>query len=143
MKYYIAYKFSNTDKEELKEILNEISAIIESYNNETFIFYRDMENWVGTEMDSKEIITKALSELKNIDVILCLIFSSEKSEGVLLEAGYAKALGKKIIVAKQRDARTIFLKDIADDIIEFNTQEDLKEKLHGYFKKNTIKETGS
>ena len=135
MKYYIAYKFSGQNKEELKKILSEISAIIESYNNETFVPYRDMENWGEIITDSKEIITKALTELKNADCILCLVFSSEKSEGMLLEAGYAKALGKKIIVAKQKDARIIFLKDIADDLIEFDTYEDLKEKLYEYFKK--------
>jgi len=135
MKYYIAYKFSGEDKEKLKEILSEISAIIESYNNETFVSFRDIGNWGEISMDSKEIITKALAELRNMDCILCLVFSSEKSEGMLLEAGYAKALNKKIIIAKQRDIHIVFLKDIADDLIEFDTREDLKEKLHEYFKK--------
>jgi nucleoside 2-deoxyribosyltransferase len=135
MKYYISYKFSGEDKEKLKEILSEISSIIESHNNETFVSYRDIGKWGEISMDSEEIITKALAELRNTDCILCLVFSSEKSEGMLLETGYAKALGKKVIVAKKNDARIIFLKDIADDLIEFNTYEDLKEKLHEYFKK--------
>ena len=134
MKYYIAYKFSEQGKEELKKILGEISAIIESYNNKTFVSFRDLQNWGEIITDSKEIITKSLVELKNTDAILCLVFSSEKSEGMLLEAGYAKALGKKVIVVKQHDARIVFLKDIADDLIEFDTQEDLKEKLGNYFK---------
>jgi len=137
MKYYISYKFSGEDKEKLKEILSEISSIIESYNNETFVPYRDMQNWGEISMDSKGIITKSLAELKDVDAVLCLVFSSEKSEGMLLEAGYGKALGKKIIIAKQKDARIIFLEDIADDLIEFNTQEDLKEKLYEYFNKKT------
>jgi nucleoside 2-deoxyribosyltransferase len=135
MKYYISYKFSGEDEEKLKEILSEISSIIESHNNETFVSYRDIGNWGEISMDSKEIITKALAELRNADCILCLVLSSEKSEGMLLEAGYAKALGKKIIVAKKDDVRIVFLKDIADDSIEFNTYEDLKEKLHIYFNK--------
>jgi len=129
MKYYIAYKFSGENKEKLKEILSEVSSIIESHNNETFISYRDIGNWGKVSMSSKEIITKALTELRNADCLLCLVFSSEKSEGMLLEAGHAKALGKKIIVAKQKDARIIFLKDIADDLIEFDNFKDLKGKL--------------
>jgi len=136
MKYYIAYKFSGVDKANLKKVLVDVAEIIESYNNTTFISHRDLQNWGETITDSKEIIIKSLTKLKNTDAILCLVLSGEKSEGMLIEVGYAKALGKKIIVAKQKDARIVFLKDIADDLIEFDIQEDLNEKLKEYFIKN-------
>lgn len=38
MKYYIAYKFLDSDKEKLKEKLNIISSVIEKLGHVKFIF---------------------------------------------------------------------------------------------------------
>jgi len=49
-------------------------------------------------MTINEIIHQAFDEVKKSDAIIALIESEEKSEGMLLEIGYAKAVGKKLIV---------------------------------------------
>lgn len=44
MRYYIAYKFLDADKELLKKNLGTLCSKLENGNNSTFIFYRDTQN---------------------------------------------------------------------------------------------------
>jgi hypothetical protein len=67
--------------------------------------------------------------LKKSDVFFAFVESNEKSEGLLLEAGYAKAQNKKIILAIKKDVNLRFLRAIADSIVEFEDMNDLKEKM--------------
>jgi nucleoside 2-deoxyribosyltransferase len=124
MKIFISYKFSNQDIHELKSNLNIVSKALRKNGHEDFIFFRDIQNYITGELSSKEIINRALNELHSCDAILALVTTPEKSEGLLLEVGYAKAQGKTIILAIKKDTRAIFLRDLADKIIEF---EDIKE----------------
>ena len=85
MRYYIAYKFLNSDKKILKKNLGIISNMIEREGNTTCIFYRDIQNRGTISMKIDQIIQQAFVEIKNSDVILAFIESEEKSEGMLLE----------------------------------------------------------
>ena len=91
MKYYIAYKFLDVDQEQL---LKSLSLAIENTGNDTFIFYRDIRKWGKIKMSIDEVITRAFSELKKCDALFVLVEADKKSEGQLLEVGYAKALKK-------------------------------------------------
>lgn len=71
MKIYIAYKFKEKDTEELKKKLEELSKVVEeSLNCETFIFFRDAQNWGEKKMNIKEVVDKAMEHLKECDVVL-------------------------------------------------------------------------
>lgn len=133
MQIYIAYKFSGQDKKKLKETLTDISNILGNKNYKSFIFFRDVENWGEIPMTSSQVITQAFQQLKKADILFALVADSEKSEGLLLEVGFAKALGKKIVLAIKDDVRAVFLKDVADLIISFNNLEDLQVKLKEKF----------
>ena len=113
----------------MQSILERLTEILERSGHETFIHFRDVENWKETKLSSRDIIVGALKELKNCDAILALVTSSEKSEGLLLEVGFAKALDKKIILATKKDARAVLLRDISDAIIEFENMDELEEGI--------------
>ncbi len=98
MRYYIAYKFLGTDKKILKNNLKTLCDKIEDNGDTTFIFYRDMQDWGEISMPIDEVIRQAFVEVKKSDAILAFIESEEKSEGMILEVGYAKALGKKLVL---------------------------------------------
>lgn len=127
-KIYIAYKFKDANAEELKDRLEELSKIIEdSTNYKTFIFFRDVQNWGKKKMNIKEVVEKAMESLKKCDALL--IEASEKANGIYFEAGYARALGKKIIIIHKQGTEANFLKSASDISIEYNDFKDLKEKL--------------
>jgi hypothetical protein len=129
MRYYIAYKFLGSDGEELKEKLNTISSVIEEAGHNPFIFFRDIKKWGAIKMSPDDIINSAFVELKKSDAFFAFVESDEKSEGMLLESGYAKASNKKIILAIKKGINLRFLRSIADTIIEFEDLSDLKEKM--------------
>ena len=129
MKVYIAYKLSNTDQEKLKPKLEQTSQIIENLGHESFIFLRDCENWNPKGKDPKWVMKKAMEEMKQCDVILALVETQEKGEGMLLESGYMKALGKKVIVARKPQGRAILLRAIADEEFEYKNVNEFKKKL--------------
>ena len=126
MRYYIAYKFLNTDKEILKKNLGIISDMIEREWNTTCIFYRDVQNRWAIEMPIDEVIKQAFVQVKKSDAILAFIESEEKSEWMLLEIGYAKALWKRVKLLIKKWINLRFVRAIADEIIEFESIENIK-----------------
>ncbi len=128
MKIYITYQFKDADTEELKTKLEEFSKIIEESTGwEPFIFFRDVQNWEKGTMSVNEVVNKAMESMKNCDAIL--VEASEKARGVYFEVGYAKALGKKVIVIHKEGTEANFLEASADIKIQYKDLEDLKEKL--------------
>jgi len=128
MKVYIAYKFKDTNPEELKKKLEELSKVIEESTGwKTFVFFRDVQNWQKSTMSVKEIVARAKEEIAKCDAIL--IEASEKANGVYFEAGYANALDKKVIVIRKKSTEAAFLESIANTVIEYDNLEDLGEKL--------------
>lgn len=127
-KIYVAYKFKNADVKKLKKKLEELSKIIEdSTDYKTFIFFRDAQNWGKIKMDIKEVVEKALKGVEECDAII--VEASEKANGMYFEVGYAKALGKKIIIIYKKGTEAKFLVATADVSIEYEDFDDLREKL--------------
>ncbi|MEF2175222.1 MAG: hypothetical protein V3575_02015 [Candidatus Absconditabacteria bacterium] len=129
MRYYIAYKFLGNDKESLKNNLEFISDEINKTGNETFIFFRDVQSRGDIKIDINEIMQKAYGEIDKSQGLFIFIDNVEKSEGLLLEAGYGKAKGKKIILAIKKEIDLRLLRSIADKIIEFDSIDELPEKI--------------
>lgn len=128
MKVYITYQFKDADLEELKDKLEELSkAIVESTGWKPFIFFRDIQNWQKGTMDINEVVRRAMEEIEKCDAIL--VEASEKARGPYFEAGYAKALNKKVIVIHKEGTEANFLEALADIKIVYKDLEDLREKL--------------
>jgi nucleoside 2-deoxyribosyltransferase len=129
-KIYVAYKFKDADLSVLKQKLEELSKVIEEVTNyKTYVFFRDAQKWGKIKMDIKEVTKKASEALEKCDAIL--VEATEKSNGAYFEVGYANALGKKVIIVHKTGTETNFLDSIADVSIEYDTFEDLREKLKG------------
>ena len=78
-------------------------------------------------MDVKKLVKEACKAVKKCDIIL--VEASEKANGAYFEVGYAKALGKKIIIIHQEGTEAAFLEATADISITYKDLDDLKEKL--------------
>ncbi len=132
-KIFIAYKLTDSDKKELRHWLESITDVIHALGYETFIFWRDIQNWeLTTDLSPTEIITQALKGLKKCDVLLTLVASAEGSEGMQLEIGAALALNMKLLVAIQADLAENFMRytrSQADVTITYQSLPDLLEKL--------------
>ncbi|PIU02866.1 MAG: hypothetical protein COT55_01310 [Candidatus Diapherotrites archaeon CG09_land_8_20_14_0_10_32_12] len=127
---YISYKFSEIDKFLLKDKLIMLSRALEDKGNKTKIFFRDVQGWGDTPVKQEEILPKAYGLIKESDLIFAFIDVGEKSEGQLLELGFAKAKGKKIVLAIKDGLGYKFLRMIADEVIEFENFGDLINQIN-------------
>ena len=128
MKVYVTYQFSGADTLALKKKLEELSKIIEESTGwQTLIFFRDVQNWQKGVMPMQEVVNRAMEEVAKCDAIL--VEASEKARGPYFEAGYAKALGKKVIIIHKKGTESNFLEAAADVKITYDTLDDLKIKL--------------
>ena len=129
MKIYITYKFSGEEPDSIKTKLLKIDEILKSKGYDTFIYFRDIQNWAVDNADAKQIMANACDNLKKADAVLCLVDNENHSEGMLIEAGYAKALNKQVIVAVKTGAKSFLLKGIADFLFEFKDFAEFKERF--------------
>jgi len=130
---YFAYRFIVHKKKELRNNLEKLSKVFDSLGYKTFIFYRDIEHWKEPKLTKKQIIFQALKELKKSDIFVFFNNSKDKGEGCILEAGFAKALGKKMIMLDLKGADYYFIDELVDMKISAksmpNLIKDIKEKL--------------
>ncbi|MDD5700007.1 MAG: hypothetical protein PHH00_02325 [Candidatus Nanoarchaeia archaeon] len=126
MKYYIAYRFTGEDPKELEKILGDICSSLNKIGHTNYCSFFDPS--MGN-IGNKNVIIKAFRELDKSDALFVFIKSEEKSEGMLIEIGYALSKKKKIILLIKKGVKTTFVREIADRVIEFNDFDDLRNKL--------------
>jgi len=129
MKIYLAYRFSGVDRKILRQKLEKISQALVKAGHEPFIFCRDIQEWGQKLTDKSDVIKAALPEIKKADAFLIFLDSEEKSEGMLIETGFAKAHNKKIILAIKKGLSKHWLPHLAEKVIEFENLEDLQNKI--------------
>ena len=120
---FISYKYSWMDKIELRKDLEFISSHFKSIWYSTYIVTKELQKWQEVEF-TQEMIEESLEELKKSEIFFCYIKTQEKSEWMLVEFGYAKAINKKIVVFCKKWIETFFVKKLANTYIEY---EDLNE----------------
>ncbi len=129
MKFFISYKFAGEDTKELEVILTKISNVLKEKGWDSYSAFSDENLFTKRNFTLKQILHHALKELDNSDYLLVFIRSPERTEGMLMEIGYALAKKKKILLAIKEGIRMPFVEDIADKKIEFNNEEDFLYKL--------------
>ena len=129
MKIFLSYRFTGEDPKVLKETIQKICNSLDEAGHNHFCSFWKGDFFNENKFTYKQILEHALEELDLSDVYLAFIKSEDKSEGMLLEAGYAIAKGKKFILAIKKGIYTVFLREMADQVIEFKNIEELCEKL--------------
>ena len=125
MKLQFAYKFSGEDQDKVKEMFKKIRDVFIQKGNSVYIPVLDLDNKNRTE---KEVFLNTVSKINDSDVLVAIVTSDEKSEGMSLEVGYAAACNKKIILLVAKDVKTR-LRFFANNILEFDELDDLLNKL--------------
>lgn len=130
MKIFVSYKFRGADKKKLKEKLKIVSSVLEKQDHETFVHFRDGRNWdTSDNYPLHKALKKTFAAIKDSDAILAILDNHAKSIGMTLEIGFAKALGKKIILLVSKDCSSPILEATASRIIPFTNLQDLPKKL--------------
>lgn len=131
MKGFISYKHSGEDNEELKSILTPIvnkfkEVGIEAYCN---LFDEELAKKAEFYKPGRDYVLDSLNILESKEIIFVLLRSEVKSEGMLMEVGYAIAKGIPIIVAIKNDIKNTYLPTMANKVIEWSDLDDLLNKI--------------
>ena len=133
MKFCIIYKYQTTkNKYQLEKDLEQLSSILSDMGHDTFIFDRDIKNWQNIEIPREESSKMVFSAMADCDGIIAYVNHSELSEGMAMEAGYAKALNKKLIMVVKEGASSPRIRSVCDLYIEFEDIGDLESSLSDY-----------
>ena len=129
VKISISYKFSGEDPEIIEKNLGLIRNLLEEKGFEVFSTFWKSDYYKKNNFNHTEIIKDFLSNLNESDIQFVFDNSQEKSEGLFIETGYAYAKKKYIILAIRDNVKRKFLEGLANEVIKFNSIEDLKNKL--------------
>lgn len=126
MKAYLAIKFHEDCKN--KKLINDISNSLQKAGFNSIVIVRDYEKWGKVNFTPEELM-KLTFKLINESEIIVVEFS-EKGVGLGIEAGYAYANNKPIIViAKKNSDISTTLRGISKKIFFYNNPEELIEKF--------------
>jgi nucleoside 2-deoxyribosyltransferase len=123
MKWYVAYKFTGEDMEILEETMKKICSYLEDAGNENYCSLFDSSI---VDIGNKKVFEKAFDKIDKSDAVLVFVKSNDRSEGMLMEIGYALAKGKRVVLVIKKDVGRTHLREIIDEVIEF---EDIEIKL--------------
>ena len=129
MKYFISYKFTGIDETTLKETIGLVCSKLEEIKVDYYCTLADEDFFKTQGFGVKEIFTHALKKLDECNAVLTIVDTESKSEGLLIEAGYAKAQNKPIFLAKRKGVYTHSLNGVATTIFEYESFENLCENL--------------
>ncbi len=129
MKIFLSYRFTGQDPQLLQENITKISAALTAAGHEVWHSLDSEEHYRAKQFNNKQIMEHALQNLDQADVLLAFVNSEEKSEGMLVEIGYALARGKKFILAIQKSLQTTSIKLMASQVLEFSDLDDLCAQL--------------
>ncbi len=133
MNFSIIYKYTTTkNKFELQKDLEQLSSILSDLGHESFIFDRDIKNWQNIDIPREESSKMVFSTINGCDGVIAYVTHDELSEGMAMEAGYSKALNKKLILLVKEGSSSPRLRSVCDEYLEFEDMEDLKIKLEDY-----------
>lgn len=120
MKVFLAYKFNGEDINKLNEIMPKLCGHIKRLGHDYFCSLDKEEFFKQKGFNQAEILKYVFDELKKSDHLIVFVKSENVSQGMLLEIGYALAHEKKITLLIKKGLSQRYLRDLADEIIEFD-----------------------
>ncbi len=132
MKVFVSYAFTGEDEAALTERLHNVKNILDQLGVDYYINIYDpaYQSLVDGNAPPDVYLAEAFKELKLSNVVLVVNTSDRRSEGMLMEVGAAKILGKKIILAQhQTSVGKSYLPTIADQSFVWQTEDELVSKL--------------
>jgi nucleoside 2-deoxyribosyltransferase len=129
MKIFVSYRFSGEDQAELKKNMEGICQSLSNAGFDNSCSFFNEQMFQANKYSVQQIMEHSLKELDQCDALLAFVNSDQKSEGMLIEVGYAVAKNKPIILAKRKGINTHSLDGVATKVIEFEDLEQLGNSL--------------
>lgn len=124
-KIQLAYRFSGEKIEDVTRMLKKITKILEEKGHKVYAPALDKT----MSFEEREDLSNSFRHIDDNEVLLAIIKDKNKSEGQLLEMGYAFAKKKCIFTVIHSEAEHDRVRKLSDKITVFSNTEDLLNKL--------------
>jgi nucleoside 2-deoxyribosyltransferase len=130
-KIFICYALEKEFLPDLAERISLISEAASEMNYKSYAHIRDDQDWQFHNEPIKTIIEKSFHQIQSSDVVILDLTtkSSSKRAGLNIEAGYAKALNKKIIAIWHTSERPNMTTDIADLEVSYTDKSEISTQI--------------
>ena len=133
MKVFVSYRFTGESKDDLDNLLMPIKTALDGLGIDSYCNYFDTDLSVrAKDFAPQDYVFDAFSTLNKCQTLLVLIKSSDKSEGMILEVGYAIAKGIPVVVAVKDGVSGTYLPGMANKKIEWSNIDDLSQKIANF-----------
>lgn len=129
MRFYIAYRYTGENPATLRSELSVIESAIKASGHDVFCSISREKYFLDNKFTARQIIDYSLKELEQSDVLLAYIKSPEKSEGMILEIGFAIAKQKPVYVLIKEGIKTGYIESAAEKVVVFNEFSEVEKRL--------------
>lgn len=129
MRFYIAYRYTGEDPAILRDELADIENVIKASGHDVFCSISREKYFLENKFTPRQVIDYSLNELQQSDVLLAYIKSPEKSEGMILEIGFAIAKQKPVYVLIKEGIKTGYIEGAAEKVVVFNEFSEVENRL--------------
>lgn len=124
MKIFVSFRYTGETYESLVEFFRPVCDELERAGHEVFCSLWREEEYKQKHFSPKDILSDAFSEMDNCDLLLAVVRTNDRSEGMLMEVGYVLAKRKPIYGVVHSDVVT-YISEVADKTIRFSNNEEL------------------
>ncbi len=128
-KIFISYKHTGEKPETLQKTVGFVCKALAKEGHDVYCSLNDENLFREKNFSVKEILNHALLKLKKSDLVFAFVNSKDRSEGQLIELGYAYSKNTPIILAAKKGTCVHTSKSIAHKYFEFNSLKDLADKI--------------
>lgn len=128
-KVFISYKFTGEILEELQISMGQLTQALRQKGYKVFCGVESEQMYKESQFTVAKIMEHSLSELDRSEVMFVFNNSDSRSEGMLIEMGYAFAKKTPIILAARKGININSSKGVATKLIEFESVEDLLQQI--------------
>lgn len=126
--YFIAYRHTGEDILELEKRVSTIDMALAAKGIKSYATLSDEGEFQDNNISAGQIMDRAFQKIAAMDGLFVLIADSSKSEGQLMEIGFALALKKPVVVARHKDAVT-YVHELTNLSFEYTDMTDLSIKI--------------
>lgn len=131
MKAVISYKFSGEPVNKLEELLATVCGALRESGVEPFCIQFAKQTGEVEDSEPSVMMQQAFARIDAADMLFVVQTSEAKSEGMLMEVGYATAKKVPVVVATHESVIDTYLPSMADQAIRYSDLEDLARKICG------------
>jgi len=132
MRVMVSYKYTGESVDRLDKLLSTICDSLCNAGANPYCVYFAKARGLIQQKSPAEMMKIAFKQIDRSDVLLVVQSSESRSEGMLMEVGYAVASQVPVVVITHSSVLSTYLPSIADISIRYNCVDDLRNIIEDF-----------